>query len=243
VTPAYPILAPSATAIAFPLSSPTPPPTITPSPSPIPTVYIPPVIGGADAAALVASNEIWLISLDGKEVKQLTRDRAAKRNLEWLPDRLHLLYLTGKCINILNVESGESRSLLCLEGATVLEAVRPSPDGKWLTITLDRELYIVPLDLDALSKVRTRMDLRALIERQGCLFYNEVAVKDVRWPRVGYKLALQILGVSGTRQVDAIVLYDFRNCTAGMPFKLDEFPAARFSMSGYGDRPVIPSYD
>lgn len=240
---ASPVIVPSATAIVSPFSSPTPHPSVNPSPSPTPTVYTSPVIGGADAVALVASNEIWLASLDGKEVKQLTQDRAVKRNLEWLPDRVHLLYLTGKCINVLNVESGASRPLLCLEGATALEAVRPSPDGKWLAITLDRELYIVPLDLDALSKVRTRVDLRTLIDRQGCLFYNEVAVKDVRWPRQGYKLALQILGVSGTRRVDAIVLYDFRNCGAGMPFKLDEFPAARFSMSGYGDRPIIPSYD
>lgn len=207
------------------------------------TPYVPPVIGGADAVALVASNEIWLASLDGQKVEQLTHDRAAKRNLEWLPDRKHLLYLTGKCINVLNTETQESQTLACFEGATTLDAVRPSPDGKWLAIILDRELYIVPLDLKALGGIRNRLGLRALIERQGCLFYNEVAIKDMRWPSQGFKLALQVLGVSGNRRVDAIVLYDFRSCTAGLPFKLDEFPAARFTISGYGSNPVIPSFD
>lgn len=244
-TRALVMASPPSTTLAIPVitASPSVSPLPSPSPSSTPTVYAPPVIGGADAVALVASNEIWLVSLDGKEVKQLTKDRASKYNLEWLPDRVHLLYLSGKCIKILNAESGEDRILSCIEGALSLEAVRPSPDGKWLALTLDRELYIVPLDLEALSKVRNRMDLRALIDRQGCLFYNQVAVKDVRWPRQGYKLALEILGVSGSRRVDTIVLYDFRSCTAGMPFKLDEFPAERFTISGYGEHPVIPSFD
>lgn len=227
----------TATATLAPSPSPTPLPTATATP------YVPPVIGGADAVALVASNEIWLASLDGQKVEQLTHDRAAKRNLEWLPDRKHLLYLTGKCINVLNTETQESQTLACFEGATALDAVRPSPDGKWLAIILDRELYIVPLDLKALGGIRNRLGLRALIERQGCLFYNEVAIKDMRWPSQGFKLALQVLGVSGNRRVDAIVLYDFRSCTAGLPFKLDEFPAARFTIGGYGSNPVIPSFD
>ncbi len=226
------------------LAPPSPlPPSPTPSPTATATPYRPPVIGGADAVALVASNEIWLASLDGQRVEQLTHDRAAKRNLEWLPDRKHLLYITGKCINVLNVENQENRTLTCIEGANLLEAVRPSPDGKWLALVVDRELYIVPLDLKALEGIRNRIGLRALIERQGCLFYNEVAVKDMRWPSQGFKLALQVLGVSGSRRVDAIVLYDFRSCTAGLPFKLDEFPAARFAIGGYGNNPVIPSFD
>ncbi len=227
----------TATATLAPSPSPTPLPTATATP------YVPPVIGGADAVALVASNEIWLASLDGQKVEQLTHDRAAKRNLEWLPDRKHLLYLTGKCINVLNIESQESQTLACFEGATALDAVRPSPDGKWLAIILDRELYIVPLDLNALGGIRNRLGLRALIERQGCLFYNAVAVKDMRWSSQGFKLALQVLSVSGNRRVDAIVLYDFRSCTADLPFKLDEFPAARFTIGGYGSNPVIPSFD
>jgi dipeptidyl aminopeptidase/acylaminoacyl peptidase len=65
----------------------------------------------------------------------------------------------------------------------------------------------------------------------------------MHWPRQGWKLALQVLGVSGSRRVDAIVLYDFRDCKAGMPFKLDEFPAERFAISGYGEHPLIPSFD
>ncbi len=215
----------------------------TPSSPPTATPYQPPVIGGADAVALVASNEIWLVSTDGQKVEQLTNDGAQKRNLNWLPDRKHLLYVSGRCIHFLNVESREDRVLTCIEGAELLETARPSPDGKWLAISVDRELYIVPFDPEALARIRHRQGLRALIESKGCLFYNKEAVKDMHWSRQGWKLALQVLGVSGSRRVDAIVLYDFRNCNAGMPFKLDEFPAQRFTISGYGDHPVIPSFD
>jgi serine/threonine protein kinase len=226
-----------------PTVAPTPAFTETVSPSPTATPYQPPIIGGADAVALVASNEIWLASLDGKKVDQLTNDRAQKRNLSWLPDRKHLLYVTGRCINLLDVESRENRTITCIEGAGLLEAVRPSPDGQWLALSVDRELYIVPFDLQALERIRQRQGLRALIDTRGCLFYNQIAVKDMHWPRQGWKLALQVLGVSGSRRVDAIVLYDFRDCKAGMPFKLDEFPAERFAISGYGEHPLIPSFD
>ncbi len=226
-----------------PTVAPTPVFTETASPSPTATPYQLPIIGGADAVALVASNEIWLVSLDGKKVDQLTNDGAQKRNLSWLPDRKHLLYVTGRCINLLDVESRENRTLTCIEGAELLETVRPSPDGQWLAMSVDRELYIVPFDLQALERIRHRQGLRALIDARGCLFYNQMAVKDMHWPRQGWKLALQVLGVSGSRRVDAIVLYDFRSCKAGLPFKLDEFPAERFAISGYGDHPVIPSFD
>jgi hypothetical protein len=191
----------------------------------------------------VASNEIWLASLDGKKVDQLTNDGAQKRNLSWLPDHKHLLYVTGRCINILDVESRENHTLTCIEGAELLEAVRPSPDGQWLAISVDRELYIVPFDQQALERIRHRGGLRALIDARGCLFYNQIAVKDMHWPRQGWKLALQVLGVSGSRQVDAIVIDDFRNCQAASPLKLDEFPAERFGISGYGEHPLIPSFD
>jgi tRNA A-37 threonylcarbamoyl transferase component Bud32 len=226
-----------------PTAAPPPVFTETVSPSPTATPYQPPIIGGADAVALVASNEIWLASLDGEKVEQLTNDGAQKRNLSWLPDRKHLLYVTGRCINLLDVESRENRTITCIEGAGLLEAVRPSPDGQWLALSVDRELYIVPFDLQALERIRQRQGLRALIDTRGCLFYNQIAVKDMHWPRQGWKLALQVLGVSGSRRVDAIVLYDFRDCKAGMPFKLDEFPAERFAISGYGEHPLIPSFD
>jgi serine/threonine-protein kinase len=226
-----------------PTAAPPPVFTATVSPSPTATPYQPPIIGGADAVALVASNEIWLASLDGKKVDQLTNDGAQKRNLSWLPDHKHLLYVTGRCINLLDVESRENRTITCIEGAGLLEAVRPSPDGQWLALSVDRELYIVPFDLQALERIRQRQGLRALIDTRGCLFYNQIAVKDMHWPRQGWKLALQVLGVSGSRRVDAIVLYDFRDCKAGMPFKLDEFPAERFAISGYGEHPLIPSFD
>ncbi|MBO9367200.1 MAG: protein kinase [Chloroflexi bacterium] len=226
-----------------PTVAPTPAFTETVSPSPTATPYQPPIIGGADAVALVASNEIWLASLDGEKVEQLTNDGAQKRNLSWLPDHKHLLYVTGRCINLLDVESRENRTITCIEGAGLLEAVRPSPDGRWLALSVDRELYIVPFDLQALERIRQRQGLRALIDTRGCLFYNQIAVKDMHWPRQGWKLALQVLGVSGSRRVDAIVLYDFRDCKAGMPFKLDEFPAERFAISGYGEHPLIPSFD
>ncbi len=235
--PNLPPEAPSLTAAPMPVF------TETVTPSPTATPYQPPVIGGADAVALVASNEIWLASLDGKKVDQLTNDGAQKRNLSWLPDRKHLLYVTGRCIKLLDVESRENRTLTCIEGAEFLEAVRPSPDGQWLAMSVDRELYIVPFDLQALERIRQRQGLRALIGARGCLFYNQLAVKDMRWPRQGWKMALQVLGVSGSRRVDAIVLYDFRDCKAGLPFKLDEFPAERFAISGYGEHPLIPSFD
>ena len=56
---------------------------------PVPTEVTPPlalVPGGADKIAFVANGDIWLMNVDGSDLKQLTSDGGAKTDLQWLQD-------------------------------------------------------------------------------------------------------------------------------------------------------------
>jgi serine/threonine-protein kinase len=63
-----------------------------------PTVPGLPVIGGADRIAFVANREIWLMNVDGSDLRQLTTDGAAKNDLQWLPDAETIVFLSGKTV-------------------------------------------------------------------------------------------------------------------------------------------------
>lgn len=217
-TVSVPTTKPSATETASLVSTPSPAPTV-----PLPEPGIP-VLGGADRIALVHRNDIWIMNVDGSDPKRLTTDGAPKFNLEWL-DRETLLYISGKTLKTVNIETLREDNIASFLSSQYFESFHVSPDKKQAAISLDRELFVVPFDVEKLRGVRGHTDLLGL---NGCLFYDDFAVKDARWSRDGARLALKILVPAGNQRADAIRIMDISKCGEDKPKILDDFPTGRF---------------
>lgn len=217
------------------ISSPVPSPTVEPTPDAL-------VIGGADKVAFLANGNVWMMNLDGSDLQQLTTDGAEKSKLQWLPDGKTLIYLVGKCVQTMDTEADRVDVVTCFEHSEYFEGFRLSPSGEQLAISFNRELFIMPFDLQTLKGMRDYNDLVAV---KRCS-YKDVSVKDVRWSSDEQELAIVFLGASGGVQVDTIRVMDISRCDEEEPVydRLDEFPAERFTMSGYNRAaPVIPTVD
>jgi serine/threonine-protein kinase len=221
---------PTATSNLPPLNEPTATPTSAPAL---------PAVGGADKIAFIAGNEIWMMNVDGSELSKLTTDGAAKSNLQWLPDGNTLVYISGKCVGMVAVDTGRVDVLTCFDSAEYFEGFQVSPDGKQVAISLSRELFIVPFDVTTLQNTRSRPDL---VNMKGCLTYTETSVKDARWSADGKQIAILILGVNRGRQQDIVRVLDIQKCGEADPVKVNDFPGAFFTMSGYNDHPSIPDF-
>ena len=129
---------------------------------------------------------------------------------------------------------------MCFNDAQYFEGFRISPDGKQAAISLDRRLYVVPFDPNALASVHDHSGLAAL---NGCLTYTPISAKSALWSKDGQKLAiLYALGQEDGRLADTIRVIDIHRCRAADPLVLDEFPATRFIPEGYTDNLSIPSF-
>lgn len=215
-------------------------PSIVPSPTETPAPVGPPALGGADKIAFLANNNVWMMNMDGSDLLQLTTDGATKSKLQWLPDGKTLIYVVGKCIQTMDTEADRVDVLTCFDQAEYFEAFRISPSGEQIAVSLNRELFILPLDLEKFSEARKRSDLLAM---DGC-FYDEAPIRDVRWSSDEQKMAVVFVDVAGSRQIDTIRTMDILDCKNTLPDRLDEFPAQRFTMSGYNSaHPIIPDFD
>ena len=200
-----------------------------------------PVIGEADKVAFVNANDVWIMNVDGSQLVQLTNDRANKLNLRWTPDGNSIVYISGKCIKIVDATSGRVDDINCFESAESVSAFEISPDGKQVAIVIDFELYIVPYDLTSLRQVKSRNGLTPLAPCKDITPLNKLIYQSVRWSSDGTKMAVTFKGVDNTRRVDLIRVMDVTKCNPD-PLRLDEFPATRFTMSGYNANPLIPNF-
>jgi serine/threonine protein kinase len=183
-----------------------------------------PVIGGADKIAFVRNNDIWIMNVDGSERRQYTNDKLPKYNLQWLPDGKNLLYMSGRTVKTVNIETEVEEVIINYTSAEYFEGFSVSPDAKKVAISVNRELFIVPFDL---LKLRFATRKSALLDMDGCLF-NEIAIKDIQWSDDGTRLAIEyISNVNGVR-VDAIRIADVQNCEAISDSIIDDFPPGRF---------------
>jgi serine/threonine protein kinase len=242
-----------------PGSTDTPGPNDTPAPSPTPTVPSLPSLGGADLIAFLSNQDIWLVNVDGKDARQLTKDAAKKNNLQWSPDGKSLFYISGKCIQSVTILDGVIKTITCFATADYVEAFEISPDGKQVAISVNHVLCIVPLDVTALSGARSLGQLSLL---PGNIFkYPDITqgqtIKQVRWLRTGKGIAVDSITPTNTGQtIDNIVIYDLTSCTSATPCDgstffqtryVTQFPYGRFDMIGYGTSggkySIIPSFD
>jgi hypothetical protein len=257
-TPTVP--APTATlpVVVEPVAIDTPAPTDTPAPSPTPTTAKLPSLGGADLIAILSNKNIWLMNVDGNDLRQLTKDGAEKKNLQWAPDGKSLFYINGKCIQNATLPDGTITTVTCFNSANYVEAFEISPDGSLVAISVNRYLFITPLDVAAISGAHNMSQLAVL---PGSLFkYPDLTrgqtVKYVRWQKNSKMIAADRVTPSGGKTLDNIFIYDLTGCTSANPcdgstffetrYKT-QFPAGRFEMEGLGTSggrySIIPAFD
>jgi Tol biopolymer transport system component len=187
-----------------------------------------PIIGGADKIAFVKSGDIWIMNVDGSELQAVTNDGVPKFNLQWLPDGNTILYMTGKTVKTVDIETLREEVVMSYQSAEFFDSFQVSPDGTQAAFAINRELFVAPYDAAKLQTVKNRNDL---LEIKGCIFYNELAVKDARWSDDGARLAIKYLANKGGVRVDTIRIIDITQCDKAEPIRLDEFPLGRFDFN------------
>ncbi|MCI0551792.1 MAG: WD40 repeat domain-containing serine/threonine protein kinase [Anaerolineae bacterium] len=187
-----------------------------------------PVMGGADKIAFLHSNDIWIMNVDGSDLRSITDDGLEKFNLEWLPDGTTILYITGKTIKTVDIESKHQEVITSFGSAQYFESFHISPDGKQVAISLARELHVVPFDLEKFKNIVKRSDLIAM---EGCILYNAAEIQDALWSDDGQKLAIKFTAPTGNNLADTIRIIDIHLCRDSAPLRLAEFPGSLFSFS------------
>lgn len=214
--------------------SPTPEPA-SPTPAQAATA---PVIGGADMIAFLRNNDVWIMPITGGDPQQMTIDRAAKSNLQWLPDGKTLLYTTGTSVRTVNIETQVENIIAAFPSAQYLDEFRISPDGAQVAISLNRELYVVPFDIANFNQVDRKS---RLLDLDYCIFFNKLAVKNVRWSPDGKRLALKFLAPKDGQFADTIRVVDISRCRDIDPPRVGvEFPGSFF---GFANVMVNYSWD
>jgi serine/threonine-protein kinase len=228
---------PQPTGTAAPEDTATPTLAPTETPVPVPTVV---VIGGADKIAFVNANNIYMVNVDGSELIQLTSDNADKSQLEWTANGEKLIYISGTRVQTVDL-AGKVDVVASFDTAEYLDAFEISPDNSKAAISLNLELFIVPLDRDKLGKIRSRAGLIAMAECTDHAPFANYIVKNVHWSADSKKLAVNFRGsdVNG-KWIDQIDVLDVSYC--GKPDRLDEFPATRFSIRGYDKNPKLQTF-
>lgn len=246
---------PPASPTIAPTETPAPSATIEPTLAPTESVVIVPtasptaakkVIGGADKIAFVANNEIWIMNVDGSDLRALTDDQTPKSDLQWIPGTSTVAFISGMNLNTIEAESGRFDTIASFPFATYLDVFRISPDGKLVAISLNREMYIVPFDIAKLKAVRGRDGLIAMkpcIQSKGNT-HAAVHLKEFRWGKDNSTVSWLFEGVGATgKATDLISMADISACNADRIRLIDTFPATRFTPEGYGSNPVLPDFD
>jgi serine/threonine protein kinase len=221
------------------------PPTATSEPTATATPEVP-ALGGADLIAFIDAHDVWVMNVDGSELRQLTNDGGVKTNLGFTPDGTAVTYISGVCAWKVEIETGRVDHLVCFDAAGYFDAFSISPDGSQIALSLNRELYLIPFDTGLLSQAHNRNDLIAMSQCPVLSPYltslgTTISVKGASWSRDGNMLAILFLGNEGGLQVDLIRLLDITDCENG-PNRLDEFPATRFTIGGYANAPYIQTF-
>jgi serine/threonine protein kinase len=231
-----------ATMEATPTSQPTATETELPSPTSTeaPTATTAPVaIGGADKIAFFSGKNVWVANLDGTELTQLSQNNTEKTYLRWLPDGLGLTYISGKCIESVSL-MGEISQIACFNNADKLEGFEVSPDGKQVVIGLDSQVYLVPFDLENLSKAYSHDSLSALATCANLAPYTRYSAHYVRWSKDSKRWAVVAqIPYNGVR-ADVVTVFRIDTCYPDNYAALEvQFPPPHFTYSGYDKNPFI----
>jgi serine/threonine protein kinase len=201
-------------------------------------------VGGADKIALTANNDIYVMDIDGKNIRQLTNTNVPKFDLQWLPGGEQLLYAEENCVYEISVTASQAKpeQVVCFINGK-LEGFRLSPDGTHVAISIEHRLIVLPYDPEWLSTVTSAFELQNSSDT--CLDYAEISVKRAQWSADGKSLAILYQSVVGSRIGDTIRIMgiDLVRCKDVDPLINDEIPGRQFVPEGYERYPLLPSYD
>ncbi len=199
------------------------------------------VLGGADKIAFVANNELWIMNVDGSELKMVTSDGGAKNDLQWLPDGETILFISGLSVKSYNLRTDVVDTVTNFPSASSLNVFQVSHDGKQVMIAVNNEIFVVPFDLDAMKNVSKKSDLLAL---EACIVpkgktKSALVVKEARWASDDSLVAWLYKGPSGT---DLVSVLDIHDCNPDTIAIRDTFPGTRFTPSGFQGG-LMPDFD
>jgi Tol biopolymer transport system component len=114
-----------------------------------------------DKIALVHDGDIWILSLDDYNSKQITYTELAERWIEWSPDGTMISFITrphlDRFIYTVSAKGGDPKLL------TKVSAIHPgarwAPDSKSMSIFTDDELQIISLDGEKIKSVLKKSQL------------------------------------------------------------------------------------
>lgn len=108
------------------------------------------IIGGVDKIAFVCNNDIWVMNVDGSDLKQYINDGLLKFNLQWLSDGKNIFYMIGKMVKTVNIETEVEEVVMNFVSAEYFEGFSVSLDGKQIVISVNCELFIVLFNFEKL---------------------------------------------------------------------------------------------
>ncbi|MFL6229634.1 MAG: prolyl oligopeptidase family serine peptidase [Pyrinomonadaceae bacterium] len=88
-----------------------------------------------DVEANRSRTQLYLVSVDGGEPKQLTSGAASASTPRWAPDGKWIIYVMGDQIHALEVATGQDKQLTNISTGASDEIV--SPDGRWIAFVSD----------------------------------------------------------------------------------------------------------
>ncbi|HKI52514.1 MAG TPA: protein kinase [Anaerolineales bacterium] len=251
------------TATSGPTSQPTDtsavvPPVELPTDTPIPGTNTPaapklPELGGADKIAFVANNELYLMNVDGSDLKQLTTDAATKSDLQWMPDGETILFISGLDVKFYDISTDTVDTLTSFPAAVSLDSFQVSHDGTQVMIAMSNEVFVVSFDFERMKTIRSRRDLINM--EDACIIpkqkeedprgYSRLKVKETRWSSDDQLVAWLYQGVAAgnpSLQAEQVSVFDISACSPALIDQIDNFPGTRFDPVGYQSR-LMPDFD
>jgi len=206
-----------------------------------------PVLGGADKIAFVANREIWLMNVDGSELKQLTTDGASKNDLQWL-DANTIIFLSGKVVKYYNIATDTVDTLASFPSEVTVDAFQVSHDGKQVMIAMSNEIFVVPFDLEVMKTITNRNQLLRM--EKPCILPTggtraALKVKEARWSVDDKLVAWLFKGVGAGNaavQSEQVSVLNIQTCDPTKIDQLDNFPGTRFDPVGFQSR-IMPDFD
>jgi len=203
----------------------------------LPTPVLP--LGDTNKIALVSGNDLYLMKPDGSELTLVRTENSPKSNLHWIAGG-RLIYMSRNCAFMLDAQTNRVQQLTCFTPSESLEGFRVSPDGKYVAISVQRTLNILPFDTAVLRDVNTRFNLITL--KQNC-FYNQYPFRDVRWSKDNTQLAAQVIDTQLVNSDQVfLVKVDIPTCATTGLVRMDRIPGSHIEYDGESTR-RIASYD
>lgn len=188
--------------------------------------------------AFVNANDLWVVDVDGSNLKQLTKDGAQKIQVRWLSDGRTITFISGKCVRSADYVTGQVKDLVCFSFAELVEGFEVSPDGRYFGVAVDRILYIGDFDPPRLAQATSRLRIEQMAS---CLKFDNSPVKQIRWGRENKQVALLALAPLAGKQADYVMLFNL-NCGQPLNQLKDSFPGTRFTLPGFDQLPQLSSY-